>query len=346
MTIDLRLDRGQRRRMKRLLHKTRSRIEALRARILLLLHEGVVPGVVADVAGCARATVYRTLYRFEDLGEDSLLDQRQQRAPSKVTAEVVERLVGYIDGSPQDFGWQRTTWTLELLSVQLAHDVGVRLSPSHIRNVLLANQVRRGRPRVGLRIPVRGRRRILRQIDRLVARAGAKDEVFYVDEADIDLNPRIGTTYMRRGKQLVVLTPGKNVKRYVAGALNSRTGSIIRVVAERKNSDLFIALVEALRRAYRRARRIHLVLDNFIIHKSRKTLRALAETGGRVVTHFLPPYSPESNVIERLWKQLHDNVTRNHTHRTIEPLMEAVDAFLRDAQPFPGTQVSMYGQAA
>ena len=341
MTISLRLDRGQRRRMMRLLRKTHSRIEALRARVLLLLDEGVVPGVVAEMVGCARATVYRTLYRFEDLGEDALLDQRQVRPPSKVTAEVGERLVGYIDGSPQDFGWQRTTWTLELLAVQLTLDTGVRLSKSHVRNVLVANRVRRGRPRVGLRIPVRGRRRILNEIDRLVDRADAEDEVFYLDEADIDLNPRIGATYMRRGKQLVVLTPGKNVKRYVAGALNARSGKVVHVVAERKNSDLFLALVDALRRAYRRAKRIHLILDNFIIHKSRRTRRHLAEVGGRIVLHFLPPYSPESNVIERLWKQLHDHVTRNHTHRAIEPLMEAVDEFIEGAQPFPGTQVSL-----
>ena len=158
MTIDLRLDRGQRRRTMRLLRKTHSRIEALRARILLLLHGGEEPSEVAMFVGCARATVYRTLYRFEDLGEDSLFDQRQQRPPSKVTPEVAERLVSYIDGSPQDFGWQRTTWTLELLAVQLTQDTGVRLSPSHVRNVLLANQIRRGRPRTGLRIPVRGRR--------------------------------------------------------------------------------------------------------------------------------------------------------------------------------------------
>jgi len=330
----------------RLLRKTRSRIEALRARVLLLLHEGVAPGVVAEMAGCARATVYRTLYRFEDLGEDALRDQRQQRPPSKVTAEVEARLVGYIDGSPQDFGWQRTTWTLELLAVQLTLDSGVRLSRSHVRNVLLANQVRRGRPRAGLRIPVRGRRRILNEIDRLAESGDAEDEVFYVDEADIDLNPRIGTTYMPRGKQLVVLTPGKNVKRYVAGALNARSGKVVHVVAERKNSELFLALVDALRRAYRRARRIHLVLDNFIIHKSRRTLRHLARLGGRIVLHFLPPYSPESNVIERLWKQLHDHVTRNHTHRAIAPLMEAVDDFIEGAQPFPGTQVSMLAHAA
>ncbi len=109
MTISLRLDRGERRRMTRLLRKTQSRIEALRARVLLLLDGGVAPGVVAEMVGCARATVYRTLYRFEDLGEDALLDQRQLRPPGKVTAEVEQRLVGYIDGSPQDFGWERTT---------------------------------------------------------------------------------------------------------------------------------------------------------------------------------------------------------------------------------------------
>jgi len=326
----------------RLLRKTRSCIEALRARVLLLLHEGVVPGVVAEVAGCARATVYRTLYRFEDLGEDALLDQRQQRPPRKITAEVEERPVAYIDGSTQGFGWQRTTLTLDRHTLAS----GLRLSCSHVRNVLLANQVHRGRPRVGLRIPVRGWRRVLNEIDRLVETADATDEVFYVDEADVDLNPRIGTTYMRRGKQLVVLTPGKNVKRYVAGALNARSGKVVHVVAERKNSELFIALVDALRRAYRRAKRIHLVLDNFIIHKSRRTRHHLAGLGGRIVLHFLPPYSPESNVIERLWKQLHDHVTRNHTHRTIEPLMEAVDEFVEGAQPFPGTQVSMLAHAA
>lgn len=67
--------------MARLLQKTRCRIEALRARVLLLLHGGYDPSVVAEMTGCARATVYRTVYRFEDLGEGGLVDHRSQRAP-------------------------------------------------------------------------------------------------------------------------------------------------------------------------------------------------------------------------------------------------------------------------
>jgi transposase len=95
--------------MARLLQKTRSRIEALRARALLLLHGGCEPSAVAEITGCARATVYRIVYRFEDLREDALLDRRAHRMPTKVSAEVEEKLVGYIDGSPRDFGWQRST---------------------------------------------------------------------------------------------------------------------------------------------------------------------------------------------------------------------------------------------
>ncbi|TDJ64591.1 MAG: hypothetical protein E2O35_08610 [Proteobacteria bacterium] len=54
------------------------------------------------------------------------------------------------------------------------------------------------------------------------------EEVFYVDEADIDLNPRIGPAWMPKGKQMTVPTPGKNRKHYLAGALKARTGAMIR----------------------------------------------------------------------------------------------------------------------
>ena len=51
---------------------------------------------------------------------------------------------------------------------------------------------------------------------------------------------------------------------------------------------------------------------------------------------YLPTYSPKYNPIERLWKCLHDTVTRNHKHKAIEALLEAVRAFIRAASPWPG----------
>ncbi len=322
------------------MRRTASRVEAQRCRIILLLAEGRRVREVHELVGCVRCTVYTTLYRFEDMGMDGLTDRRLHPAARKATPEVRGQLLAYLDHAPQHYGWQRPTWTRELLALQLRADAGVELSHSYVSRILRQEKCRRGRPRPALRIPVRGRRAVLERIQALVERAGCAEEVFYVDEADIDLNPRIGLAYIKRGQQPLVLTPGRNIKYYVAGALNSRTGRIVYTHGLRKDSGLFVSLLERLAATYRRARRIHLVLDNYIIHKSRWTLRRLDSFQGRIQLHFLPPYSPDDNPIERLWKQMHDNVTRNHQHVGMESLWAAVTQFLHAAQPFPGTKVS------
>ena len=86
---------------------------------------------------------------------------------------------------------------------------------------------------------------------------------------------------------------------------------------------------------------LHLILDNYTIHSSKIVQAALAEWGERLRLHFLPPYCPEENRIERLWLQLHANVTRNHRCRSITHLLTKVRRFLRKATPFPGSQPSL-----
>jgi len=346
MKIKVELPDVQHREIELMMGKTKSRVEALRCRIVLLVSQGFPVTEVSRVAGCVRSTVYRVLYRFADDGITGLIDRRLMGKARKTTVPVRARLVSYVRGVPRDYGWQRSTWTLELLALQLEEDTGVHLSLSHLGKVLREEKCRRGRPCPALRIPIRGRRKSLEDIGALVDAATPEEEVFYVDEADVELNPRIGWTYMKRGEQQLVLTPGKNVKYYIAGALNARTGRVVYSHGPRKNSLLFIDLLHVLHRAYRRARVIHLVLDNYVIHKSRRTLATLDSMAGRIQLHFLPPYSPNHNRIEGLWKQLHDNVTRNHRHPDMPSLWRDVTDFMKYVQPFPGTRVSTLQRVA
>jgi transposase len=41
-----------------------------------------------------------------------------------------------------------------------------------------------------------------------------------------------------------------------------------------------------------------------------------------IVLHFLPPYCPDANRIERVWQDLHANVTRNHRCKTLNQLLD------------------------
>jgi transposase len=86
--------------------------------------------------------------------------------------------------------------------------------------------------------------------------------------------------------------------------------------------------LERLVQTYRYALVIHVILDNYRIHDSKLAAAALLGFGGRIRLHFLPPYCPNANKIERLWLDLHANVTRNHHCKNIETLMHEVHHYL------------------
>ncbi len=62
-------------------------------------------------------------------------------------------------------------------------------------------------------------------IDQALAQEQTAHPVFYQDEVDIDLNPKIGADWMPKGQQKRIATPGQNQKHYLAGALAFRYGT-------------------------------------------------------------------------------------------------------------------------
>lgn len=133
---------------------------------------------------------------------------------------------------------------------------------------------------------------------------------------------------MLRGRQRRSVTPGKNAKFHIAGALDIRTGRLHTTGSASKNVALFCQLLWLLAGRYRRASRVHLVLDNFAIHSARLTQKVLAELGGRIVLHFLPSYCPDHNRIERVWQDLHANVTRSSHCSTLPHLLDKVRRYV------------------
>jgi transposase len=130
--IALDLHSAQRRRIERQLRKTSDKIEAMRCRVFLLLDAGHPVRDISERVDCVRATVYRTLYRFEELGEAGIADRRLYPEARKVTPELMNYVLSLLDLSPRSMGWQRSTWTLELLARQVEEKMKVRLCASHV----------------------------------------------------------------------------------------------------------------------------------------------------------------------------------------------------------------------
>ena len=284
------------------------------------------------MVGCSLSCVDRVVRRFKDNGVAGLEDRREDNGQTKLDESFLATLYGIVDRQPTDYGYPRPTWTQELLSLVMKKLTDVKVHPATLGRGLKMIGARLGMPKptVGCPWSKPAKNRRLAAIRRAVEGIGAKEEVFYLDEIDIHLNPKIGPDWMNRGKQKEVETPGQNVKRYLCGALNVKTGCIEHVAGERKNGLLFISTLQRLLKACPDAKAIHIVLDNFKIHSSKQVQAWMKENGQRIKLHFLPPYCPDHNRIERHWRDLHANVTRNHRCKTIEELISHVRRWLRE----------------
>jgi transposase len=302
----------------------------MRCKVIRNLVRGESPTMIARILGCSRTQVYRVANRFVEDGLVGLIDLREANGPTKVNEPYRSLIVRAVAGSPQDFGFERPSWTQELLVIVAGNELGVTTSTATISRLLSEIKARHGRPKpyVMCPWPKSARTRRLNQIRQLESNLDAGDYLFYADEVDIHLNPKIGFDWMLPGQQKTVLTPGKNQKQYLAGALNHSTGQLTWVEGVSKNGALFIKMVDHLMTTYDSARILHIVLDNVKIHSSLAVQAAKLRWGDRVKFHFLPPYCPDYNRIERYWKDLHDNVTRNHTCQGMNELMQNVTSYL------------------
>jgi transposase len=305
----------------------------VRVRYLIIVNNwnGRSAREIEKVLKVHNTTVYRVVRNFCERGEASLWDGREDNGREKLDADFLGLLDRVVRSNPQEHGWRRPTWTREMLVETMVGKTGVRIHVATMSRALALIRARRANPRPRVKCPwfpaVKTRR--INELRRLIETLPRWEVAVYEDEVDVHLNPKIGLDWMGHGQQKEAMTPGQNEKRYLAGAQDVRTGEIHWVEATQKNSYLFWDLLCTLTKVYAQATVIHVILDNYGIHSSNIIGVALANFASRVRLHFLPPYSPDHNAIERVWKDLHANVTRNHNCGTMTELMADVHHYLR-----------------
>lgn len=317
-------------------HSTRPEL-AHRAHILLLLDQGLPWHTITAVLFTSPSTVARWQKRFCQDGLVALVGQTPGRRP-RLSWHWAAVVVGWFtQHSPREFGFLRSRWTCAVAVILLWSCFHLPVSRETVRRWLHGEDLvwRRPRPVLGRHDPLREVKLwILRQ---LLARLPADEVAVFQDEVDINLNPKIGSMWMRKGQQAEVETPGNNEKRYLAGSMNWRTGTLWVTEGKQRNGELFVRHLEELRVRLRRYRVIHVICDNARFHQATKCKRLqeyLSRWGHRIVLHYLPTYAPETNPIERVWWHLHDEITRNHQCQTLEELLDLVFRWLEAGNPF------------
>jgi len=300
----------------------------LRAHILLLLDDGLPWATIRAVLVCSLGTIGRWKGRFEADGVDAVYGRPRGRRRSRahLWASLVVRWV--LTYTPADFRFARSRWSCGAGAAVLREDFRATVGRETVRLWLKdAGLVRRrARPVIRPKDPARGQK--LRALRALLHGLPAKETAVSMDEVDVNLNPKVGCQWMKRGEQAAVETPGTNQKRYLAGSIHWRTGRVILTEGEPRegrSAALFCRHLDDLRRASRQYTVIHVICDNAGTHtadKSKAVRAYLADWGHRAELHYLPTYAPDCNPIERVWWRLHEAVTRNHRCRSMDDLLD------------------------
>lgn len=134
-------------------------------------------------------------------------------------------------------------------------------------------------------------------------------------------------TWFAKGKQRILKTTGKHRGIKLFSTVDYVTGKIVWQEDEQYTADKFLMFLQKVMSEYPTSK-IAMVLDNARIHHAKLLESFLKEQQDRLTLIFLPPYSPELNVVEGLWKWLKADVVNNVFYHTVSEIRKNVHAFM------------------
>jgi transposase len=167
----------------------------------------------------------------------------------------------------------------------------------------------------------------------LMTRLEDDEMVVFSDAVHPTHQSRPAHGWFPKGQKTAIKSTSGRKRLNIQGALDLETFQFTFVEAEKINAQTTKQMLEKLERNNPTMTAIHVFVDNARYHHAKALQPWLARSDRRVKLHFLPPYAPHLNPIERLWSVMHKWVTHNQHYTTFNQFTEAILGFFRNVLP-------------
>lgn len=302
-----------------------------RIQYVLLFSRGQSPAQIAALYDLDERTVLSWLDRFRQQGAAGLDDRPRSGRPRLATVAARTEAKRCLEAAPTDTGADQTTWTRRLLQRHLAERTDCPLSLPVITRLMKRLGFVWRRPKLMLRQD--DPQRAEREAAILQALAEYPEAPrLYADECDLHQLPVVRGQWQPKGQQKAISTPGKNRKQAVFGFLEAVSGRWHYWLTDKKRSADFLGCLHDLNKTYL-AGPLLLFLDNASIHKSKMTVRWLANHP-RFRVCYLPSYSGhQTNPVEKVWWALKNQCAANCLYPCVEAVQDAIYGFFARFTP-------------
>lgn len=165
------------------------------------------------------------------------------------------------------------------------------------------------------------------QYEALKASLPEDEVVLFMDAVHPTQATKITSGWIRKGVDKIVNTTGSRTRLNIVGAieLNNLSAAVFEQF-KTVNGEAIIEFFRKVRNTYESMTTIHMVLDGAGYHRSEEVVKEAKNLG--IELHYLPPYSPNLNPIERLWKVMNEYARNNEYFAKAKEFREKIDHFL------------------
>lgn len=282
-------------------------LEALRERAVRRVQSGESPEVVAKIFGIGRTAIYRWLGHYRQGGWGALKAKPVPGRPPKLDGKKLQWIYDTLtQKNPLQMKFEFALWTREMVAVLIEDRFGIKLSAVSVGRLLAQLGITCQKPlhRAFERDEALVQKWLKTEypkIKKMAQMQGA--DIYFGDAAHIRSDHHAGRTWGAEGKTPVVETTGARHGVSLISAVTSK-GHMRFMIKEKGgvNADVFITFLKRLMVGAKCP--VFLIVDRGPAHRAKKT-RAFVETlGGKLKLFYLPPYSPDRNPDELVWKHL------------------------------------------
>lgn len=278
-----------------------------------LIENGTHPDLVAEIFDVSRSSVYDWYQKYREGGLAALSTKFASGRPTVLSDQEMIQLRSMIVGSdPRQYSFGMALWTRELVAGLIEQKFGTRLTLPTISRILKKLGLSPQRPvyRAYQQDPEKVRiwkEHTYPALREQAAQAGAA--LFFADEAGVRTDHHAGRTWAPIGRTPVVTATGEKESVTMVSAIGTRGQLHFDVFEGTMNAARFIEFCKKL--LHECPTPVFLIVDGSGVHTAKIVRKYVESTEGRLRLFILPPYSPELNPDEWVWKNVkHDQVKR------------------------------------
>jgi transposase len=311
----------------------------LDTRILVLsaVDKGMSVDDAAAVFEVGRSTIFGWLKTRRENGPDGLKVKNAPGRVSRLSDRQVAQLRGWIIGQdPRQLQFEFGLWTRQMVGELIKRRFGVEFTRQWIGQLLGRMGLSPQRPLVRAYEQQPGRVQRWRQVEYPKIRAqaiSAGANIYFADEAAVRTDHHSGTTWAPVAQTPIVRGTGNRRSVNMISAVNTRGKLHFSFFEGNLNSKIFIDYLTKL--LHDIDGKIFLIVDGHPAHRSAETRRFVKSTKGRLKLFQLPPYSPELNPDEWVWKNIKSDHVGRLAARTMEELKRGINNAVSRMHEFP-----------